>query len=129
MTVMAKVTHVNVNAEGKPIPLDMMAICEHLGIKGMGKRFDAYKAKQAEAYALLDAMLADVEQAMGKAGTLDANMSLAPWFNFGQRNVVRVYGKRHGVKHAKAPTANSTANVAALFGGIARIKAPSVTRR
>jgi hypothetical protein len=114
-------TYVDVQADGKAVPLDLLAVCDRVGIKGMSKRIDAYNAKKAEATAMLDAMLADVEQAMDKAGTLDANMALAPWFNYGNRNVVRVFGPRHGQKHAAPKAATSVSSVEQLFGGIAKV--------
>lgn len=112
-------TYVDQNAEGKAIALDLIAIADRVGIKGMQKWIDGYKAEQRALSAKLDAKLAEVEHAMDKAGTLDANMALAPWFNFGASNVVRVFGKRHGVAAPKVP-ASSAASVEALFGANVR---------
>lgn len=114
-----KTTPVDVNAEGKAIALDLVAICDRVGVKGMSKWLDTYKAEQRALSAKLDAKLAEVEAAMDRAGTLEANMALAPWFNFGASNVIRVFGKRHGVATPKAP-ASSASSVELLFGANVR---------
>ncbi len=117
-------TYVDVNAEGKAIALDVLAICDRCNIKGMKARYDAYKAALAKANDMRDDMLQAIEEGMDKAGTLEAGMALQPWFNFGQFNVVRVMGKRHGVAAPKAQ-ANSSQSVAALFGA----NVSKITRR
>lgn len=110
--------YVDQTEQGKAKALDLIAFATACGIKDIAKRYDAYKAKQAEATAMLNDMMAALEDAGGKRGVLEDDMALAPWFKWGQRQVVRVYGPRHGADRKPAAVADSAANVASLFASL-----------
>lgn len=104
--------YVDVQPNGKAKPLDVIAISNKLRLKGMDKRIAEYRAASRAAAMKLDAIMADLEQGMDKAGLLD-DMHLEPWFRFGKSCVVRVQGAR---ERGKAQATNTAAdNVSELF--------------
>lgn len=110
--------YVDVGTDGKAIALDVQAVCDRFKLNGkaVDRLLSEMRSAQELANAKRDEALAMLEAGMAKAGGLDDNMALAPWFNFGKRNVVRVYGQRHGIAKTKVPGSDSAAaNVAALF--------------
>jgi hypothetical protein len=117
-----EVNYVDVDHAGKAKPLAVSELCNVTGLKmkDMQARYDRIKQLNAEASAVRDSILADLEMAAAKVGILSADQAFVAFFNYGNFNVARIVGARHGQrKPGNAAPSNAASNVAALLASIA----------
>jgi hypothetical protein len=110
-----EVSYVDINANGKAIPLDVLTLCSKtkVNVKAMEAKLANLKALRQQANDVQTEILATLEDGMHAHGMLETGMALNAWFKFGNYNVVRVYADRAG-KASKASN-NASSNVDALF--------------
>lgn len=102
----------------KPYDFVTFAMASGMAEREVRKLLATYDTHRKAMNEAMDTMLATVEASASKANLLAADMALAPWFNYGHKQVVRVIAPRHGAEKAPAVT-DSVANVAALLATIA----------